>query len=84
MKVGDRVRLRQFPQTQGVIWDISSIEENMVIVKWEDPEENAYVHDPLRWLEKLPPEDEKVVRVWPKTMKKPPPRYRIEDTNPGD
>jgi len=31
-----------------------------------------------------PPKEEKVVRVWPATMKKPPPRYRIEDTNPGD
>jgi hypothetical protein len=31
-----------------------------------------------------PKDDKKVVRVWPKRMKRPPPRYRIEDTNPGD
>jgi len=83
LKIGDRVRLRQFPKVQGVIWSVPSAEENMVIVKWEDPEENAYVRDPSRRLEKIPKE-EKVIRVWPKTMKKPPPRYRIEDTNPGD
>ena len=26
----------------------------------------------------------KVARVWPKHLKRPIPRYRIEDTNPGD
>jgi len=30
------------------------------------------------------PEDDKVVRVWPEHLKRPIPRYRIEDTNPGD
>jgi hypothetical protein len=38
---------------------------------------------------KLPPEPEedtekKVVRIWPEHLKRPIPRYRIEDTNPGD
>ena len=40
---------------------------------------------------KKPPKDrpkgkskDSVARVWPKHLKRPIPRYRIEDTNPGD
>jgi hypothetical protein len=51
LAVGDRVRRRQFPHTQGNVW---SIERGMVIVKWDDREENAYVRDD-RDLEKITP-----------------------------
>jgi hypothetical protein len=50
--VGDRVRLRQFPDTQGVVWDVVP-RENMVIVEWDDPDEDVYVREPRRWLEKI-------------------------------
>jgi len=54
--VGDRIRLRQFPDTVGVVWDIMS-KENTVVVEWNDPDEDVYVHEPRRWLEKIPHSD---------------------------
>jgi len=54
LRVGDRVRLRQFPHVQGYVWDRWP-EENMVIVAWEDDEQDVYVRDPRRWLEKIAP-----------------------------
>ena len=53
-KLGDRVRLRQFPHIKGVIWDVVP-KENMVIVDWGRlyPDEDVYVRDPDQWLEKL-------------------------------
>jgi hypothetical protein len=54
LKVGDRVRLRQFPRIEGTIWDIRP-KEDTVLVEWNDPEENIYVTNPRRWLEKIQP-----------------------------
>jgi hypothetical protein len=53
-KVGDRIRLRDFPHITGTIWDVSR-NEDMVIVDWNDPDEreNVYVTNPQRWLEKI-------------------------------
>jgi len=52
LKVGDRVRLRQFPHIDGTIWDVIP-RKNMVIIDWSNSEDNAYVTDPQRWLEKV-------------------------------
>lgn len=41
-KVGDRVRRRGFPHIRGKVW---SIERGLIIVKWDDEEENAYVRN---------------------------------------
>ena len=41
-KVGDRVQRRGFPHIRGKVW---SIERGVVIVKWDDREENAYVRN---------------------------------------
>lgn len=54
VQVGDRVRLRQFPHVEGTVWD-KWPEEDMVIVSWNDPEEDVYVRDPRLWLEKIVP-----------------------------
>lgn len=45
LAVGDRVQRRQFPHVRGTVW---SIERGMIIVKWDDRDENAYVRDPQR------------------------------------
>lgn len=54
LQIGDRVRLRQSPHVQGYVWDRWP-EENMVIVAWENDEEDVYVREPRRWLEKIAP-----------------------------
>jgi hypothetical protein len=47
--VGDRVQLRRFKRTQGTVWSIEPdkiTRRGMVtIVKWNDPDENAYIRD---------------------------------------
>lgn len=52
LTVGDLVRLRQFPDEWGIVWDVIP-KENMVIVQWDDPAEDVYVREPRRWLEKI-------------------------------
>jgi hypothetical protein len=54
LAIGDRVQLRQFPSVQGYIWDKLSTEDT-VIVQWDDdhPDENIYVTNPRRWLQKI-------------------------------
>jgi hypothetical protein len=48
--VGDRVRQRRFPwHSLGTVW---SVERDMVIVKWDEPDENGHIRDP-RVLEKV-------------------------------
>jgi hypothetical protein len=58
---GDRVQLREFPHIQGYVWDTGWMaKQNMVIVQWDDPEEDVYVTDPQRHLQKIPhPKKEK-------------------------
>jgi hypothetical protein len=52
LAVGDRVRRRRFPHVQGYVWDTGW--PDMVIIKWDDPEENAYIRNPAD-LEKITP-----------------------------
>jgi hypothetical protein len=54
LKIGDRVQLRQFPDVQGYIWDIVP-REKMVIVQWDDPEEDVYVRNVQHYLQKITP-----------------------------
>jgi hypothetical protein len=49
--IGDTVRLRDHPLVRGTVW---SIERGMIIVAWDDQDENVYVRDPRR-LEKIIP-----------------------------
>ncbi len=54
LKLGDRVRLREFPQQTGTIWDISDVLEDTVLVEWDNgSEDSIYVTNPRRWLEKI-------------------------------
>jgi hypothetical protein len=48
---GDTVQRRGHPSLRRSVW---SIEDDMIIVEWEDPDENAYIRDP-RQLEKITP-----------------------------
>jgi hypothetical protein len=57
LAVGDRVQLRRFPYLQGTMWSIESakVRRGMVwIIKWDDPDENAYIYEPGE-LEKVTP-----------------------------
>jgi hypothetical protein len=49
--IGDRVRQRYSPGLEGEVW---SIERGVIIVKWSDLDENAYIRDPSQ-LEKVTP-----------------------------
>src|SRR5262245_30249548 len=53
LKIGDRVRRRQFPHIKGTVWDMPGLYPDWVNVKWDDPEEQAQV--PGRDLEKITP-----------------------------
>ena len=53
LAVGDRVRRRRFPHIQGYVWDADR--PGMLIIKWDDPDENAYVRNP-RDLERITPD----------------------------
>jgi hypothetical protein len=46
LAIGDRVRRRDAPHIQGYVWDTWDTGwPGMVIIKWDDPDENAYVRD---------------------------------------
>ena len=47
--LGDRVRLRGQPWTQGTVWEITP---DMIQVMWDDPDEVAQIRD-ARLLEKI-------------------------------
>ena len=51
LSIGDRVQLRRYPHIQGYVWDTGW--PDMVIIKWDDPEENAYIRNPDRDLQKV-------------------------------
>ena len=51
LSIGDRVQLRRYLHIQGYVWDTGW--PDMVIIKWDDPEENAYIRNPDRDLQKV-------------------------------
>ena len=53
LKVGVRVQRRQFPQIRGKVW---SIERGVIIVKWDDSDENAYIREAAD-LQRISPRD---------------------------
>ena len=92
--VGDVVQRRGQPFMRGVVW---SVERGMIIVQWDDPDENCHIRNPPK-LEKVTPRPAATsparLRPAPARWKSPEkpwravmpirPRYRVEDTNPGD
>jgi hypothetical protein len=53
LAVGDRVRRRQFPDVEGEVWSLNGLYPGWIMIKWDDPDENAEVADPARDLEKI-------------------------------
>jgi hypothetical protein len=51
LAIGDRVQRHNQPHMRGKVWDIHG--DGLVIVKWDDPDENAYVLP--RDIEKITP-----------------------------
>ena len=45
LNVGDCVHLRQYPRVQGRVWDLV---RGVIVVKWDDKDENAYIRDPSK------------------------------------
>jgi hypothetical protein len=48
------VQLRQFPDVQGYVWDTGWLPE-MVIIQWDDPDEDVYVRNVQHYLQKITP-----------------------------